>query len=76
MAKPVITPQQFIAEANKRLPANVQLFLTPRGATIETATGYDWTNRDSLNAVTAVKLVVDQLAEQYEVHPALTVGGG
>ncbi|KCB24881.1 hypothetical protein [Bordetella hinzii] len=70
--KATLTPEQFVAEMNHRLPQKfgykpgLRVFLYPEGATAETARGVDWTFRDELNSVVAVKAAHDDVAAQYD----------
>lgn len=77
MAKPVISPEEFIAEVNKRLPDHaaysngLHVFLVPRGATGAAATGYDWEPKD-LDSTTAVAAVADHIDSEYDVDPFIS----
>ncbi|MFM0163916.1 hypothetical protein PQR39_26315 [Paraburkholderia sediminicola] len=77
MAKPVISPEEFIAEVNKRLPDHgtfkngLHVFLVPRRATGATARGYDWEPKD-LDSTTAVAAVADHVDSAYDVDPFIS----
>jgi len=82
MAKPVISPEEFTAEVNKRLPAHdayqdgLHVFLVPKGANGRQASGYDWEPKSAATA--GVVAAVAQLVEsEFEVNPYIThVGNG
>lgn len=77
MAKQVLSPEEFVAEINKRLPSHhgykegLHVFLVPLGASGATATGYDWepSDRDTIAAVAAAG---DHVASQYDVDPFIS----
>jgi hypothetical protein len=78
MAKPVISPEAFIAEVNKRLPDHhaykqgMRVFLVPSGATSATATEYDFEPEEAKGVVANV---VDQILVEYDeggIPPVVT----
>lgn len=77
MAKPVISPEEFIEEANRRAPEaygyeeGMRLFLVPKGSTGNTAGGYDWEPRSSATQGVFQK-VVHQLHDEFDVDPTIS----
>jgi hypothetical protein len=77
MARRVIPVDRFVAEINRRLPGKpgyrdgLQVFLTPLGATVATAVGYDWNFKDGPDTAAAVRLAVDEVALAFEVYPPM-----
>lgn len=76
MAKQVISPEEFIAEVNKRMrqhPAfeeGMRVFLTPLGASGKTAGGYDFEGPGLVELVTSdAHAYVTSL---YETDPRLS----
>jgi hypothetical protein len=69
MARPVISPEAFIAEVNKRLPGHhaykpgMRVFLVPKGATSATAAGYDFEPGEAKGVVANI---VDQVLKEYD----------
>jgi hypothetical protein len=77
MAKQVISPEEFIAEVNKRLPGhpsyrrNMRAFLVPRGADGKMATGYDW-EPDGLATTGVVATIAAQVEVEFDVKPHIS----
>lgn len=75
MEKPVISPEEYIEQVNKRLPncfgyrEGLRVFLVPEGADGRMATGYDWTFRDSLDVIGAVAAAAALVDEEFVVDP-------
>lgn len=75
MSKPVISPEEFIAEVNRRLPnhhayeAGWRVFLFPEGTNGRTATGYDL---EPQSAVGHIKQVIDHVNSNYAVDPFMS----
>ncbi|KVC93222.1 hypothetical protein [Burkholderia ubonensis] len=75
MTKSVISPEEFIAEVNRRLPnhhayeAGWRVFLYPEGADGATASGYDLEPRA---AVGHIKQVIDHVNSLYTVDPNIS----
>ncbi|WP_174934821.1 hypothetical protein [Burkholderia lata] len=76
MAKPVISPEEFIEEVNRRLPEHhkyaqgMRVFLVPRGAIGRTADGYDF-EPDNLATTGVVQEVADRVRSEFEVDPSI-----
>lgn len=77
MANPVISPEEFIAEVNKRLPNHhaykpgMRVFLVPIGADGKRAAGYDWEPKD-LDTIGAVAAVADHVRSDFVVDPDIS----
>ncbi|WP_175920340.1 hypothetical protein [Burkholderia pyrrocinia] len=77
MAKPVISPEEFIAEVNKRLPkhaefkSGMRVFLVPNGADGKSASGYGFEPRDRVTTG-VVAAVADQVASEFVVDPTIS----
>lgn len=73
MHKQIVSPDEFIAEMNRRLPRQygykpgLHVFLSPKGSTSATATGYNFEPHD-LDCVTAVSLVAGQMEKEFIVQ--------
>jgi hypothetical protein len=71
MAKPSLSPEQFVAEVNRRLPEHhlykpgMRVFLYPRGSTDQTASGTDFEGPDETRSVMAD--IESQVRQEYEV---------
>lgn len=71
MAKPSLTPEQFVDEVNRRLPEHplyqpgMRVFLYPRGSTGQTANGVDFEGPGSARGVTAD--IENQVRNEYEI---------
>ncbi|WP_157380707.1 hypothetical protein [Burkholderia ubonensis] len=78
MARKVISPERYIEELNRRLPGclgyreGLRVFLVPEGADSKTATGYDWTFRDSLDAAAAVSAAAALVDNEFAVNPNIS----
>lgn len=78
MAREVISPERYVEELNKRLPGclgyreGLRVFLVPEGANGNTATGYDWTFRDSLDAIAAVSAAAALVDKEFAVNPHIS----
>lgn len=70
-----ISPEEFVAEVNRRLkmhhanPGNWRVFLYPEGADGKTASGYDFEPRE---AVGGIKQVIDHVLSQHVVNPHIS----
>lgn len=77
MAKPVISPEEFIAEVNKRLSSHpafapgMRAFLVPPGANGKTASGYDW-EPDGLATTGVVAATAQQVEAEFDVNPYIS----
>lgn len=77
MAKPVLSPEEFIAEVNRRLPnhpaytQNMHAFLVPPGADGKTASGYDW-EPDGLATTGVVAAIAAQVEAEFDVNPQIS----
>jgi hypothetical protein len=77
MAKQVISPEEFIAEINTRLPdhhayeAGMHVFLVPIGATGRSASGYDWEPKD-LVTIGVIASIVSRVESEYVVDPHIS----
>ncbi|WP_035996239.1 hypothetical protein [Paraburkholderia caribensis] len=77
MEKPIITPEEFVDEINRRLPDHdcytqgLQMFLIPRGAMADEAIGIDWEPRNARNGVIAVSEVHREVASEFSVSKHL-----
>jgi hypothetical protein len=77
MAQQVISPEEFIAEVNRRLPSHpaytrgMHAFLVPLGADGKTATGYDW-DPDGLATTGVVATVAAQVEKEFEINPYIS----
>jgi len=77
MAKRVISPEEFIAEVNNRLPSHggyapgMHAFLVPRGADGKTASGYDW-EPDGLATTGVVATIAAQVEAEFDVNPYIS----
>ncbi|EON13109.1 hypothetical protein [Pandoraea sp. SD6-2] len=77
MAKPVLSPEQFINEVNRRLPnmfgykPGMKAFLVPDGADGAHATGYDC-EPDDLATIGAVKAASDAVLREFDVNPYIS----
>ena len=76
MAKQVISPEEFIAEINKRLPGYrptrlACASLVPPGATGASAAGYDWEPKD-LFTVGVIATVAWHLESEFAVSPHIS----
>ena len=77
MEKPIITPEEFVDEINRRLPEHdcytqgLQMFLVPRGAMPDEAIGIDWEPRNARNGVIAVIEVHREVASEFSVSKHL-----
>lgn len=73
MAKPILTPQQFVDEVNSRLPGHamyqpgMRVFLVPVGS--DQPTGTDFEGPGPAQGVTAD--VENHVRSEYDVVPAL-----
>jgi hypothetical protein len=73
MQKPVISPEEFVNEVNRRLPehdcytAGLQMFLLPRNGRAEDAIGIDWEPRAARNAVIAISETHRQVSAEFTV---------
>ncbi|WP_334052149.1 hypothetical protein [Burkholderia cepacia] len=78
MAREVISPERYVDELNKRLPGclgfreGLRVFLVPEGSDGKTATGYDWTFRDSLDAIAAVSAAAAMVDAEFQVDPHIS----
>lgn len=83
MTRAVISPDRYVEEINKRLPTclgyqdGLRVFLVPEGADGRTAAGYDWTFRDSLDAIGAVAAAAALVDRDFTVDPHISgIGHG
>lgn len=71
MEKPIITPEEFVDEINRRLPEHdcyspgLQLFLISRNSVGNDATGIDWEPLGASNCVIAVSEIHSQVAADH-----------
>jgi hypothetical protein len=76
MAKPVISPEEFIAEMNKRIKEHgayedgMRVFLVPEGATGRTASGYGFDGPGRVQMV--VGTVHDHVEALYVTDPYIS----
>jgi hypothetical protein len=72
MATQIISPEEFIAEVNKRLPNHHaykptwRVYLYPEGASGTTASGYEI---EPSGDIGHIRQVIDQVLSQYAVNP-------
>lgn len=77
MQKPIITPEEFVDEINRRLPEHdcystgLQMFLVPRNGRGEDAIGIDWEPRTARNGVIAVSEIHEEVANEFVVSKHL-----
>lgn len=77
MEKPIITPDEFVDEINRRLPEHdcyspgLQMFLVPRNGVANDAIGIDWEPRDADNGVIAISEVHGEVAGEFTVSKHL-----
>ncbi|WP_322047247.1 hypothetical protein [Paraburkholderia sp. J67] len=77
MRKPVLTPEEFVDEINRRLPehdcytAGLQMFLLPRNGRGEDAIGIDWEPRTARNGVIAISEIHREVSAEFVVSKYL-----
>jgi hypothetical protein len=77
MAKPVISPEEFIAELNRRLPTHASFaqgmhaFLVPIGGDGKRATGYDW-EPDGLATTGVVATMAALVEAESDINPYIS----
>lgn len=77
MDKQVISPEEFVDEVNRRLPDHhmykdgMRVFLVPRGATAQTAEGYDF-EPDDMTTNGVVQEVVGKVHSEFEVDSSIS----
>lgn len=77
MTKPVISPEEFVAEVNRRLSSQhsyktgMQVFLVPRGSNGRTASGYDWEPKDMVTTGVVADFAA-KLEAEFEVNPHIS----
>ena len=73
MRKPVISPEEFVNEVNRRLPdhdcytTGLHMFLLPRTGRAEDAVGIDWEPRTARNAAIAIGETHRQVSAEFTV---------
>ncbi|HEX7907319.1 MAG TPA: hypothetical protein VF534_04405 [Paraburkholderia sp.] len=78
MATQVISPEEFIAEVNRRLlnhfayETGMRVFLVPIGASGKTAHGYDWEPKDDTATIGVVAEVTNQVDSEFDVDPHIS----
>ncbi|CAN7379231.1 hypothetical protein [Paraburkholderia sp. SIMBA_054] len=77
MSKPVISPEEFIAEVNKRLPSiggyetGMRVSLYPEGSNGVTASGYSL-EPDTIEARAVVGTAISQVLFAFDVNPHIS----
>ena len=77
MSKPVISPEEFIAEVNKRLPniggyePGMHVSLYPEGSTGATASGYSL-EPDTIETRAIVGTAISKVLSEFDVDPNLS----
>jgi hypothetical protein len=77
MSKPVISPEEFIAEVNKRLPSvggyetGMRVSLYPEGSNGVTASGYSL-EPDTIEARAVVGTAISQVLFEFDVNPHIS----
>ncbi|BCF97401.1 hypothetical protein PPGU19_019700 [Paraburkholderia sp. PGU19] len=77
MSKPVISPEEFIAEVNKRLPniggyeTGMRISLYPEGSNGVNASGYSL-EPDTIETRAVVGTIVSQVLFEFDVNPHIS----
>ncbi|MEM5341299.1 hypothetical protein [Paraburkholderia azotifigens] len=77
MSKPMISPEEFIAEVNKRLPniggyaTGMSVSLYPEGSNGATASGYSL-ETDTIEARAVVGTAVAQVLLEFDIDPHIS----
>ncbi|OYD74331.1 UNVERIFIED_ORG: hypothetical protein BDU10_6044 [Burkholderia sp. CF145] len=77
MSKPMVSPEEFIAEVNKRLPSvggyetGMRVSLYPEGSNGVTASGYSL-EPDTIEARAVVGTAISQVLFEFDVNPHIS----